>query len=154
MSRCQGPSASGRQRKDAQESMFFSRLVSSLLGALVLYAWPTVLAIHADDPEAGTAVSASTAQATDVVASDFKFEPRTFTMSAGSAGFSIRNDGVVEHDFVILDAQRQRLAGTEPLAPGTSGVFETTLPPGTYAITCTLPGHREVGMTAELTVTP
>jgi uncharacterized cupredoxin-like copper-binding protein len=124
-----------------------------MLLALALYAWPTVLAIHAEDPEPEAAPSPSVEQSIDVVASDFSFSPRTFTATAGPASFSVRNSGVVEHDFVILDAQRQRLGGTEPLAPGATGLFAATLSPGTYVVICTLPGHFEIGMTGELTVT-
>ena len=145
------PPASG---KDAYNLMHPSRLAGSLLTAFVISALPLLNLSDMTHTASPVAVAAAESQSVDVLASDFKFEPRAFTVAAGSASFSVRNDGVIEHDFVILDAQRQRLAGTEPLAPGASGVFEATLAPGTYVITCTLPGHREVGMTGELSVTP
>jgi uncharacterized cupredoxin-like copper-binding protein len=134
--------------------MHLTSMTRSLFTALLLTAWPTSLVVHADDPEGAMAGVSAPTQSVEVVASDFKFEPNAFTTSAGPVSFTVRNAGVVEHDFVILDAQRQRLAGTETLAPGRSGGFDATLSPGVYTITCTLPGHREVGMTSELTVTP
>ncbi len=130
-----------------------SHIARNLFVALLLTGWPASQLAHAEDPEPG-AGDAADVQTIAVVASDFKFEPRAFTASAGPVSFSVRNDGVVEHDFVILDAQRERLAGTETLSPGRTGGFEVTLGPGAYTVTCTLPGHREVGMTGELTVAP
>ncbi len=133
--------------------MTASRFVNSVLAALFLYTWPAVVAIHADDPDAAASL-ASAMQEVSVVASDFKFEPRAITISAGTAGFTIRNQGVIDHDLVILDDQRQLLAGSQVIAPGGTATFETTLSPGAYVVVCTLPGHREVGMTGELTVNP
>ncbi len=132
--------------------MTVSRLVTSAVAALFLYAWPAVLAMHADDPDAASS-SAPAMQDVEVLATDFKFDPRAVTISTGTATFMVRNQGGVEHDLVILDDQGQPLAGTPTIAPGRTATFEASLSPGSYAVVCTLPGHREVGMTGELTVT-
>jgi uncharacterized cupredoxin-like copper-binding protein len=138
--------------------MFRSHLAERIFAVVLVHAFVLIAAsAHAQglsNEESAPLVGATAIQTLDVVASDFKFEPQALTLNAGPASFSIRNQGVIDHDFVILDAQRQVLGGSEILAPGRSGTFDATLSPGSYAIVCTLPGHREVGMVGELTVNP
>ena len=57
------------------------------------------------------------------------------------------NGGVVEHDFTI-DEANVKIA--TPATETASGSF--TLPAGTYAFYCSVPGHREAGMEGTLTV--
>jgi nitrite reductase (NO-forming) len=120
------------------------------LSLAVLVAGPHS-SVVADENETPV-VATTTVQSLEVVATDFQFTPRTFVLEPGQATFQVRNVGVLEHDFVIIDGQRQQLAGSEILGPGRSGSFDTALSTGTYTVICTIPGHREVGMTAEISV--
>jgi uncharacterized cupredoxin-like copper-binding protein len=137
--------------------MISSRFATGVLAvimipALALFA-ARAYASSLDDEEAVPLTSTAPVQALDVVASDFKFEPRALTIGAGPASFTIRNQGVIDHDYVIWDDRRQVLAGSEVLGPGRTGTFDATLSAGTYRVVCTVPGHLEVGMVGELVVT-
>lgn len=67
---------------------------------------------------------------------------------AGPVTFSVRNEGAVEHNFVIQETG-QRLDGIQP---GQSKTIQVTLQSGTYNIVCDIPGHSEAGMTTTMTV--
>jgi uncharacterized cupredoxin-like copper-binding protein len=61
---------------------------------------------------------------------------------SGSVTFSIKNNGAVEHNFVIQETNT-RLEGIQP---GQTKTLTTTLRPGTYNIVCDIAGHAEAGM--------
>ena len=67
---------------------------------------------------------------------------------SGAVTFSVKNDGAVEHNFVIQETE-QRLDGIQP---GQTKTLQATLQPGTYNIVCDIPGHSEAGMKATVTV--
>lgn len=69
-------------------------------------------------------------------------------ISAGRVTFSVKNDGAVEHNFVIKETG-QRLDG---LQPGQEKTLTANLSAGTYTIVCDIPGHAEAGMTTTVTV--
>lgn len=73
------------------------------------------------------------------------------TVKAGSVKFVIKNEGTIEHNFVVKELN-QELAQSIP--PGKSKEVTTTLKPGTYTLICNIPGHEEAGMHVLLTVTP
>ncbi len=81
--------------------------------------------------------------------SEFKYSPATLQVAAGvPLRLTIRNGGSVEHDFAI-DSQRIQVK----LQPGESREqWIAALPAGTYAFYCTVPGHKEAGMTGRLIV--
>lgn len=89
--------------------------------------------------------------AIDVDAHEFAFEPNEMTASAGEITFRIENTGAVEHDL-HWSVNGQDM--TSPLVqPGQTETWTITIDqPGTYEGWCTVPGHREAGMTATLTV--
>ncbi|MEK7251705.1 MAG: multicopper oxidase domain-containing protein [Actinomycetota bacterium] len=69
-------------------------------------------------------------------------------VASGDATFNITNLGAVIHNFNIEGV------GVSPdVSGGDTVVWESgTLSAGTYAVFCSIPGHREVGMEATLTV--
>ncbi len=104
-----------------------------------------------------------------VRAREFTFEPATIAIPANTrVRITLINQGSVEHDWKVagLRAQvhREQHAGGHGTtsAPGEvhlhatpgnrSRVELTATQPGTYEITCTVPGHREAGMQGTLTV--
>jgi hypothetical protein len=67
---------------------------------------------------------------------------------SGVVTFAVRNDGAVEHNFVIKETGA-RLDG---LQPGQTKEFTVTLQPGTYTVVCDIAGHEEAGMHTTITV--
>jgi uncharacterized cupredoxin-like copper-binding protein len=87
-------------------------------------------------------------------ASEFLYKPGEGTAHAGEVVFVVKNEGAIEHNFVIQDAARKNVAEIAIIEPGTTTQVRAAVAPGTYAIFCTLPGHREAGMVATLVVVP
>lgn len=63
-------------------------------------------------------------------------------ISSGAVTFSVKNNGAVEHNFVIQEANA-RLDGIQP---GQTKTLTANLRPGTYNIVCDIAGHSEAGM--------
>jgi len=89
--------------------------------------------------------------AIDVVATEWSFTPAPLNLRAGPVTFRIRNEGVVDHNFGI---ERRPGAEVGGIKPGESKTLTVRLDAGTYTAYCSLPGHREAGMAAEIRVAP
>lgn len=62
---------------------------------------------------------------------------------------TIRNDGALDHDFVI-----EELGFDELLSPGDVKTITFTVDhPGSIKYICNIPGHEEAGMVGEITIT-
>ncbi len=104
---------------------------------------------------------------------EFSYNPPAITVSAGlPVELTIKNDGQVEHDFVVekIDVSsvsaegagvgENHMAGghseydlhVSTSAGGTSILKFTANEPGTYKILCSVEGHEEAGMIGELIV--
>lgn len=134
------------------------------LGAIAL----VISACGSDTPPQATTELAVTG--TDSLA----FEPDDFAVPAGQqVTLEFTAETTVEHDFVITDAQDHGTVGdaghgmnaeqdhAEPsgdlhIAHAEAGQTVTAMftidNPGTYEVYCSVPGHRESGMVATLTV--
>lgn len=101
-----------------------------------------------------------------VTTTDFKFDPQTWTVSAGKAvTLTLTNKGANEHEWVVL---KQGTTVTQPFdaddedkvfweveaQPGETKTETFTAPSeaGTYTIVCGIAGHLEQGMQASLVV--
>lgn len=84
-----------------------------------------------------------------VTAREWAFEPSPLVAKAGKVTFRIKNDGGVEHNFVV---ENKPGAALEAIRPGESKSLTVELARGEYTILCNLPGHREAGMVAPLKV--
>jgi uncharacterized cupredoxin-like copper-binding protein len=137
------------------------RKVSLILAAAVL------LYGCAQAPSAATEIS--------IEETEFSYSPSSFTVPAGQpVTLTITNVGQAEHDFVI-----EKIAVTDVIEEGnpsaehsmhdmgeadaydlhvatqkggTSVLKFTPLESGTYQVLCTVAGHKEAGMVAELIV--
>ncbi len=90
-----------------------------------------------------------------IKAREFAYEPREVTVGRpGVVVFVVRNEGVIEHNFVIETAERRKVAAIANLKPGETEELEAGLRAGTYTFVCTLPGHRDAGMVGRLVVKP
>jgi len=87
----------------------------------------------------------------DVVAAEWTFQPSPLTVHAGPVTFRIRNQGVVDHNFGVEGRPGAEVDG---IKPGESKTLSVRLDPGTYTAYCSLPGHREAGMVAEVRAAP
>lgn len=106
-----------------------------------------------------------------VTMKEFGFEPNSITVPAGSpVELTLVNEGAIEHDFVIevipvsdvssTGSGEGHMSGshseydlhTSTTAGTTSTLTFTPTEPGTYQIICSVPGHKDAGMTGELIV--
>lgn len=91
-----------------------------------------------------------------IVMSDYAFDPRNLTVDRG-AEVRVTNEGQIAHNLKIERGpdpteETEELAGTDTFLPGDSETLAVDLAAGRYVMVCTVPGHRELGMTGKLTV--
>ncbi len=82
-----------------------------------------------------------------IVATEFRFTPARVE-SGTEVELVLRNEGAVYHDLVISGVDGVHLK----VLPGEEDLVEVTLEPGRYTFYCTIPGHRDSGMSGELVV--
>jgi len=83
---------------------------------------------------------------------EFEFEPRPLKVKTGLVRFRLVNRGSVEHDFAIPSLQGHNEHGKHLVKPGETKLVEIEMKPGTYEAVCTIPGHKEAGMTLMIEV--
>lgn len=86
-----------------------------------------------------------------VIATDFEFELEEMEFAPSLYTFELRNDGASPHDLVIEGPDVDN-ARTPVIAPDERAQVDVTLEPGTYKLYCSVPGHEDLGMVAEITV--
>ncbi|MEK7281205.1 MAG: cupredoxin domain-containing protein [Chloroflexota bacterium] len=138
-------------------------LFSILLAACEAPGVPHPLAVQAGDktPGGGAATPSSATpdqgpvagpacQKCDVTLKDFKLDPGNVAAKAGSVTFALKNEGRVTHAFQVEGN------GVDAKAPnvgqGKTIEWATSLPPGTYTISCRISNHAERGMKGTLVV--
>lgn len=86
--------------------------------------------------------------------SEFKIDPATQTLKAGTYTFEVVNDGTFPHDLWIApQGSNDALAHTTVLnSQGQKASFQVDLKAGTYTIWCSVDGHRARGMEGTITV--
>ena len=121
-----------------------------------------------------TACGGKTAGAASITVtlSEFAFDPNSITVAAGTpVEITLVNDGATGHDFVIeiipvtdvsaeggmdeheMAAEHEEFDLHASVAAGGTGVLRfTPTAPGVYQIFCSVPGHQDAGMVAELIV--
>jgi len=101
---------------------------------------------EASDPANGAGGDA----AVSIVATEFAFEPATFSLPADEdVVITLVNTGVIEHDIIVEELDDQLLVFANA---GESVTESVNLPAGTYTFYCGIPGHRSAGMEGILTV--
>jgi uncharacterized cupredoxin-like copper-binding protein len=104
----------------------------------------------------GDSQAVSAARPGIVVMTDYAFHPRNVRVRRGEL-LSVLNEGGIAHNLKVErgpDPRREtaELAGTPSFLKGDSERLRIDLPPGRYVMVCSVPGHRELGMTGTLTV--
>jgi uncharacterized cupredoxin-like copper-binding protein len=108
-------------------------------------------------PAAATDTSAQgTAGAASISMDEYRFDPGDINVDRG-ATLTVSNDGKIAHNLTVEQGpdpkkKTKDLIGTPTFLPGKSEKLTVDLDPGRYAIVCTVPGHRQLGMTGTLTV--
>jgi hypothetical protein len=130
-----------------QRTMTMSRSYTAALALLALVAAScggTEEPVGADPHHAHTA-----GNTIHVVAEDIGFAHDTFQATAGPVLVRYQNDGRISHTLVVegIDGFKLEVDGNDDIAEGA-----VELEPGTYIVYCDVPGHREVGMEADLRI--
>ena len=82
-----------------------------------------------------------------VTMSEMLYQPRRIVVRGPEVTLELRNAGSLEHDFSI-DALRL----SPNVRPGQSETVTFSAAPGSYEVYCSIRGHRQAGMVAELVV--
>jgi uncharacterized cupredoxin-like copper-binding protein len=120
----------------------------------------------------GCSAAAAPPAAVNATLTEFQVATNSDKAASGSVTFTIKNDGTVVHEFVVLktdlasdklpttadgtvDEESGELKGVdevEDIAPGTTETLTVDLPAGHYVVVCNLPGHYAGGMRSSLEV--
>ncbi len=117
--------------------------------AVLLAATLGLAACGGGGDDGGGGDAAQGGDALTVTTTEFEYEPASMTVPADTdVTLTLDNsDGAVEHDYTVEDEDVQITA-----APGETVEGTMNLPAGDYTVYCSVPGHRESGMEASLTV--
>ncbi len=140
-------------------------------------ATPTASETHSDEAESSDLATATVDREFSIEMRDIAFEPATLTGQAGEViEMRFQNVGGILHDFTIdeMDADVMEMMGGSgagvdmhmgddhdataramhlALDAGQEGSMRLRVhEPGSYTYYCTVPGHREAGMTGTLTI--
>src|SRR5581483_10821020 len=94
------------------------------------------------------AAAAIPSDAAAVTLSELKMEPSMIMVNKGGA-LKVTNAGAIQHSLAV--------EGTDLVTPtldpkGVAGLSLSSLAPGDYKVSCTIPGHKAAGMVADLMV--
>lgn len=117
-------------------------LVAIIVGLAVAIVLPVSFALRGGDDtppvDPGTTV---------ITATEFTYSPTRIAVD-GEATFLLRNEGAVYHDLRIEGIDDFSLEAL----PDEDATGSVELEAGTYVLFCSVPGHRDAGMVAELQV--
>ena len=89
-----------------------------------------------------------------LITREFLFEPREVTAGTGEIAFLVKNQGAIEHNFVLAAPGGKTVTLISIIEPGQTMRVTVSLSPGLYPLYCSLPGHRDAGMVATLRARP
>ncbi|MBA3380230.1 MAG: cupredoxin domain-containing protein [Chloroflexia bacterium] len=153
-----GAETVGPRRFDRRRFLGFGAMSIAGAGALAITSrGGTAHDDHGQDGGTPQASPAASPAATPVAsggdyvvnAIDLAFEPKAFTIPAHTGiTLQVMNSGMIPHDVTIdqLDVKSDLLSG------GESTTVTINAAPGTYQFYCSVPGHKQAGMTGTLTV--
>lgn len=123
-----------------------------LVGGIILLVALVVMACGGGGgQQGGTAQQGGTstaAAAINVTEKEWAIDFPSKEIAAGTVKLSIKNEGAVEHNFVIKEANFE----ADSIQPGQTKEVSVQLKPGTYTVVCNIPGHEEAGMKTTITV--
>jgi uncharacterized cupredoxin-like copper-binding protein len=105
-----------------------------------------VFGVESEPAKGGAATGA--AKTVQVQESEFKILPASIAVPHGTVTFTVKNVGKITHDLSITGLAKKSAL----INAGGTGTLVVTLAKGTYTLYCSVPGHRQLGMKATLTV--
>jgi uncharacterized cupredoxin-like copper-binding protein len=110
-----------------------------------------VFGVESKEHTANAAAPAKAKQVVQAVESEWRVQLPSKTGPAGAYTFHVVNKGKVPHNLTI-DGPGVQSAHTKTLAPGESADLNAQLAKGTYDLYCSIPGHKQLGMDAKLSI--
>ena len=163
----------GDRARNIQRGFAFFAFFALLIAAVNLLVVAAKLDSKSSAPAPAAAAPAAAQPATPALGHDVGISMKEFTITptvrqaaSGRVKFSVRNDGQVKHEFVVLRTDKSAgslLKGNEAdeagnvgeipnLPPGSTKTVRINVKQGHYALICNLPGHYKSGQHADLTV--
>jgi uncharacterized cupredoxin-like copper-binding protein len=134
------------QRSDREA--FGAAAAAFALLAMVLAGGALVAVANVEEGGGGDGATAA-AGGSSVKLADLSITPADITADVGGS-LSVDNDGALAHNLVVEGHDDVK---TPDLDPGDSATLDLAeLPEGSYTVFCSIPGHRDGGMEANLTV--
>ena len=119
--------------------------LAAVLAAFALVALPAATAATA---------GRATVSRLEVTEKEYSLTLSRLRVHGGKVIVQVLNFGMDNHDLVIkANAKSGKTWSFAVLSPGSHATKTMTLPAGKYTLSCSLPGHRQLGMVATLTVT-
>lgn len=88
-----------------------------------------------------------------VTESEFRIQlPTLPVLKGGTFTFVVHNAGKLAHDLVVSGPQVPAGTATPLIQPGRDATLKVSLTTGNYTLFCNVPGHRQLGMVAKLSV--
>lgn len=124
------------------------RDLTRAVAVAALVALPLAACSDDDGDDAGGSPSAPEGAVTVVALDSLEFDQEAYEATAGEVTFVYENDGSLPHTLLIdgIDADEFKLS------VGDTDEGSVELEAGEYVLYCDVPGHRNVGMEADLTV--
>jgi len=117
-------------------------LFAAMISAVVIFG------AESEAKGAGHEAVVVTGHTVKVQEKEYKITPASKSVPAGAVTFVVTNTGKIQHDLAIQGGKKTAL-----INPGKTAKLSATLKKGTVTIYCSVPGHRQLGMVAKLTVT-
>ncbi|MEZ5139681.1 MAG: multicopper oxidase domain-containing protein [Acidimicrobiales bacterium] len=108
-----------------------------------------VVAARGDSGGGGSDAASAAAAPVAVALSEFSIAPSTITVPLGGK-IQVTNNGTVDHNVAVTDTA---IKSADISAGGAETVDLSSLEPGDYELFCAIPGHKDSGMVATLTIT-
>lgn len=102
-------------------------------------------------PSGSAGTAAGPVQEIKVDMGDFFYTPGDITVKSGTVRFVLTNVGATAHRFSIKTGDTVKWT-SKNVGAGRESILEVELPPGNYALGCTLGDHEARGSVGTLTV--
>lgn len=93
----------------------------------------------------------SSVQEMQITLKEWQIIPTTISVKTGEVRFIVTNAGTMSHGFEVEGQDVKFDEELDPFPAGQTRTLEVELPPGHYEAYCQVPGHKALGMKAELT---
>jgi plastocyanin len=93
------------------------------------------------------AASTSSGKTIQVTEKEWKVSLPVSSLAAGTYTFDVHNAGKIPHDLAVTAGQKTPL-----IKPGGEAKLTVKLAAGSYTLYCTVAGHKQLGMQAQLRV--